>query len=156
VNARIHLVRHAKAKNRAEWTERDDLRPLTKRGRREAAALAERLGAEDLVRLVSSPFVRCVQTLGPLAEALDAPIETTPALAEGAAGDRALDLLVSLSRAGSIVACTHGDVLFDVVRLVAATDVVCDGPFDAPVAGTWMLEVADGHVVSASFVDRPR
>ena len=83
MNARIHLVRHAKAKNRAEWTERDDLRPLTKRGRREAAALAERLGAEDLVRLVSSPFVRCVQTLGPLAEALDAHHQAADAIGSG-------------------------------------------------------------------------
>ena len=82
----MHLIRHAKAKSRLAWEEPDELRPLTKRGRREAAAIAVRLGEEPLARLVSSPFVRCVQTLEPLAVALDLPIETTDLLAEGADG----------------------------------------------------------------------
>jgi broad specificity phosphatase PhoE len=150
----VHLVRHAKAKNRAKWTEPDDLRPLTKRGRREAAALAERLRTEELARLVSSPFTRCVQTLEPLAQALDLAIETTDLLAEGADGARALELLVSLSRTESIACCTHGDVLYDVVRSIEATGVRLDGPFAAPVASTWVLEIDDGQVVGGAFVER--
>jgi len=153
---RVHLVRHAKAKNRAEWTEPDDLRPLTKRGRREAAALCEQLRSEGLARLVSSPFVRCVQTFEPLAQALDLAIETTDHLAEGADGESALELLVSLSRTGSIACCTHGDVLYDVVRSVAATGVRLDGPLDAPVASSWVLEVDGDRVVGGLFVERPR
>ena len=151
----VHLVRHAKAKNRAEWTEPDDLRPLAKRGRREAAALAERLQSEGLARLVSSSFARCVQTFEPLAQALDLAIETTDHLAEGADGARALELLVSLSRTESIACCTHGDVLYEVVRTVAATGVRLDGPFDAPVASTWLLEIDGGRVVGGAFVERP-
>jgi 8-oxo-(d)GTP phosphatase len=151
----VHVVRHAKAKNRAEWTEPDALRPLTKRGRREAAALAERLRDERPVRLVSSPFRRCVETLEELAGELDLPIETTELLAEGASGDRALELVLSLSGAGPIVCCTHGDVLFDVMREVAVSGVGLAGPGDAPVASTWALEIDDGRVVGASFVGRP-
>lgn len=150
----VHLVRHAKAKNRAEWTERDDLRPLTKRGRREAALLAKRLQAEPLGRLVSSPFTRCVETLEPLAQALDLAIETTELLAEGADGAGALELLVSLSRSGPIACCTHGDVLHDVVCSVESS-VRLDGPPDPPVASTWVLEIADGRVVGGVFVERP-
>ena len=82
----VHLIRHAKAKNRLEWTEPDDVRPLTKRGRREAPAIAERLQQDPPNRLVSSPYVRCIQTLEPLALALDLAIETTDELAEGAGG----------------------------------------------------------------------
>jgi len=151
----VHLVRHAKAKNRADWADPDDQRPLTKRGRREAAGLAERLRSEGLARLVSSPFTRCVQTFEPLAQALDLPIETTDLLAEGADGESALELLVSLGRTESIACCTHGDVLYDVVRSVAAAGVPLDGPFDAPVASTWVLEVDDDQVVAAAFVERP-
>jgi phosphohistidine phosphatase SixA len=40
----VHLIRHAKAKNREAWVEPDALRPLAKRGRREAEAVAARLG----------------------------------------------------------------------------------------------------------------
>lgn len=152
----VHLVRHAKAKNRAEWTDPDDLRPLTKRGRREAVALAERLRSQELARLVSSPFTRCVQTFEPLAEALDLAIETTDLLAEGAAGGRALELLLSLSKTESIACCTHGDVLHEVVRWVAATGVRLDGPLDSPIASAWVLEIDDDRVVGAAFVERPR
>src|SRR6476660_9502776 len=112
----VHVVRHAKAKNRVEWTEPDELRPLTKRGRRQAAGLAERLRDHGATRLVSSPYRRCVETLDELARALDLPIETTELLAEGASGASALDLVLTLSRSESVVCCTHGDVLFDLMH----------------------------------------
>jgi 8-oxo-(d)GTP phosphatase len=151
----VRVVRHAKAKNRVEWTEPDELRPLTKRGRRQAAGLAERLRGERPERLVSSPYLRCVQTLDELARALDLPIETTELLAEGASGATALDLVLSLSRSESVVCCTHGDVLFDLMHEVTAEGVTIDGPRDAPVASTWALDVLDGRVVGARFVERP-
>jgi broad specificity phosphatase PhoE len=151
----VHIVRHAKAKNRDEWTDPDELRPLTKRGGRQAAGLAERLQEERPARLVSSPYLRCVQTLEELARALDLPIETTELLAEGAGGATALDLVLSLSRSESVVCCTHGDVLFDLMHEVTAAGVSLDGPHDAPVASTWALEVVDGQIVGARFVERP-
>jgi broad specificity phosphatase PhoE len=152
----VHVIRHAKAKNRLEWTEGDELRPLTKRGRREAAGLAERVRAEPPDRLVSSPSRRCIETLEPLASEFDLPIETTDLLEEGADGARALDLLLSLSReAASLACCTHGDVLYDLVREVASSGVPLTGPFDVPVASTWVLDVADGRVVRGTFVGRP-
>ena len=155
MTTQLHLVRHAKAKNRVEWTEPDELRPLTKRGRREAAALAERIRADAPARLVSSPFVRCVQTFEPLARALDLSIETTELLAEGADGHRALELLVSLGRSKSLASCTHGDVLYDVMRLLVASGVRLDGPLAVAVASTWVLEIEDDRVVGGTFVEQP-
>jgi len=155
VTTQLHLVRHAKAKNRVEWTDPDELRPLTKRGRREAAALAERIRADAPARLVSSPFVRCVQTFEPLARALDLSIETTELLAEGADGRRALELLVSLGRSASLASCTHGDVLYDVMRILVASGVRLDGPLNVAVASTWVLEIDDDRVVGGTFVAQP-
>lgn len=151
----IHLIRHAKAKNRLTWEEPDHLRPLTKRGRREALAIAARLGDEPVARLVSSPFVRCLQTLEPLALALELPIETTDELAEGADGESAVELLLSLAGAGPIACCTHGDVVFEIVDLVARTGVSLDGPPAAPVASSWVLDVEERRFVRARFVDQP-
>ena len=151
----MHVIRHAKAKNRLEWTESDDVRPLTKRGRREAAALAERFRADPPDRLVSSPFRRCIETLDPLARELDLPIETTELLAEGADGVQALELLLSVSRTGSLACCTHGDVLYELMGVVAASGVIVDAPLDTPVASTWSLDVVDGRVVDARFAERP-
>ena len=151
----IHLIRHAKAKNRLTWEEHDHLRPLTKRGRREALAIAAHLGDEPVARLVSSPFTRCQQTLEPLALALELPIETTDELAEGADGESAVELLLSIAEAGPIAGCTHGDVVFEIVDLVARSGVSLDGPPEAPVASTWVLDVEDGLIVRAQFVDQP-
>lgn len=151
----IHLIRHAKAKNRLTWEEPDHLRPLTKRGRREADAIAARLGEEQLVRLVSSPFIRCLQTLEPLAVVLDLPIETTDLLAEGADGAGATDLLLSLAESRPVACCTHGDVLFEVVDAVARAGVLLEGPRDAPVASAWVLDFEDGQFVGGRFVEQP-
>jgi 8-oxo-dGTP diphosphatase len=151
----VHLIRHAKAKNRAEWREPDELRPLTKRGRREAVALAERLADEHLGRLISSPYVRCVQTLEPLALTIDLSIETTDLLAEGTGGPAAVGLLLSLAGDSPIACCTHGDVVHEVVGALASSGVVLDGPREAPVASTWALEVEAGRIVGARFVEPP-
>ena len=152
----VHLIRHAKAKSRVEWTEPDELRPLTKRGRREAEALAERLRHEPLAQLVSSPFVRCVQTLEPLAVAIDLSIETTELLSEGGEASGVVELLLSLAREGPIACCTHGDVLFDVVRSVASSGVPLDGPYDVPVASAWILEIEGDRFTGGYFVERAR
>ena len=149
------MIRHAKAKNRIAWEEADQLRPLTKRGRREALAIATRLGEEPVTRLLSSPFVRCVQTLEPLALALELPIETTDELAEGAGGEAAVELLLTLAAKGPIACCTHGDVVFEIVDLVARSGVSLDGPPAAPVASSWALDVEDARFVRARFVEQP-
>jgi 8-oxo-dGTP diphosphatase len=151
----IHLIRHAKAKNRLDWDSADELRPLSKRGRREAEAIAERLAGQPVARIVSSPHLRCVQTVEPLAVALDLPVETTDALAEGAGGEAALELLLALAPDGSIACCTHGDVVFAVAALVSGSGVLLDGPLQVPVASAWSLEVDSGHVVGARFVPQP-
>jgi 8-oxo-dGTP diphosphatase len=151
----IHLIRHAKAKNRLEWTEPDDRRPLTKRGRREAEAIAARLAEEPPQRLVSSPFLRCLQTLEPLATVVDLPIETSDVLVEGAGGEQALELLLTLGQSETVACCTHGDVVFEVADLVARSGVPLDGPRDVPVASVWVFEVDSGRVVRARFVPQP-
>jgi phosphohistidine phosphatase SixA len=56
-------------------------------------------------RVVSSPYVRCVQTVEPLAAALGVEVEEDERLEEGA-GAAATPLL---SESG-LVCCTHGDI----------------------------------------------
>ena len=111
----IYLVRHGKAGHRETWAGDDDTqRPLTKAGRRQAEALADRLADAGVKTLWSSPYVRCVQTLEPLAERLGLPIETDDRLAEGAPVEDTLELI---REAGDgAVLCTHGDVLTDAIE----------------------------------------
>lgn len=100
------LVRHASAGDRHDWRGDDRLRPLDARGRRQAAELAELLGSFGVRRIVSSPYVRCVETVEPLAAALGLAVELDDRLAEGA-GRAALELLAE----NGAVCCTHGDVV---------------------------------------------
>jgi 8-oxo-dGTP diphosphatase len=104
------LLRHASAGHRLDPYGDDHLRPLDARGRRQAAELVELLRPLEVRRVVSSPYVRCVETVEPLAAALGLPVEQDERLAEGAS-DGALDLL----REDGVVACTHGDVAEEVL-----------------------------------------
>ena len=151
----VHLIRHAKAKTRHDWTELDELRPLTKRGKREAQALAKRLRDEPFERLVASPYLRCVQTLEPLSLAIELPIETTELLSEGGDAAGVVELILSLAQNEPIACCTHGDVLFDVVRTVASTGIPLEGPFDVPVASAWILELGPDGFTGGRFMERP-
>src|SRR5436190_23520672 len=63
----ILLIRHASAKDREKWSQEDQLRPLTPAGHRQAQAIAEELAQVKIKQIRSSPAVRCVQTVEPLA-----------------------------------------------------------------------------------------
>jgi 8-oxo-dGTP diphosphatase len=71
----VLLIRHASAGDRYEWEGDDRLRPLDERGRRQANQLVELLEQYEITRLLSSPFLRCIQTVEPLAQARGFDIE---------------------------------------------------------------------------------
>jgi phosphohistidine phosphatase len=84
-SVRIHLLRHAHAGTSFEWIGDDDLRPLTKKGRRQS----ERLGAFLDVHgvrpdvIVSSPLVRAQQTAEIVAATLGMTVKTDRRLGGG-------------------------------------------------------------------------
>ena len=118
----VILLRHASAGKREDWSGDDRLRPLDKRGRAQAEALAGLLRARGVTHVVSSPYVRCMQTVTPLG------LEIVPdeRLAEGAPLEVTLTLLRELDDS---VACTHGDVIDAVLgrSLKKGAAVVLDG-----------------------------
>jgi 8-oxo-dGTP diphosphatase len=118
----VILLRHASAGKREAWSGDDRLRPLDKRGRAQAAALCDLLRARGVQRVLSSPYVRCTQTVAPL----ELEIVPDERLAEGAPVEATLALLHYLEDA---VACTHGDVIEGVIgrSLAKGAAVVLDG-----------------------------
>lgn len=109
----IVLLRHAWAGDRDAWDDDDRLRPLDERGREQAERLVEPLLELGVERIVSSPYLRCTQTVEPLARELGKPIELDEALAEGAPRQATLRLLESAG--APTVFCTHGDVVANVL-----------------------------------------
>ncbi len=84
-NVRVHLLRHAHAGDAFEWIGDDDLRPLTKKGRRQSERLGAFLEAHGVRPdvIVSSPLVRARQTAEIVAEALGMTIKTDRRLGTG-------------------------------------------------------------------------
>jgi phosphohistidine phosphatase SixA len=147
----IHLVRHAHAGKRSQWASDDRLRPLSERGEREAEWLVGRLAGTPVRRIVSSPFVRCVQTVEPLAAALGLEVEATDALAEHADPEAALELLLSLDQDQG-VACSHGDLIPVLLRRLEADGMAVDGPLLDQKGSVWLLETKKGKVRRGRYV----
>lgn len=147
----VHLIRHAHAGKRSSWADDDTQRPLSPRGREQAEGLADLLADEPVTRIVSSPYLRCVQTMEPLAARLGLAVEAHPALAEGADPDAATALLDELV-ASHGVACSHGDVIPLVLRRLQATGTEIEGPLLDQKGSTWVLAVEGGRMVRGRYV----
>jgi 8-oxo-dGTP diphosphatase len=154
VTTHIYLIRHAKAGSRHKWVGPDHLRPLTKAGRRQARALTG-LVELPLSRVVSSPYVRCIQTVEPLAEASGLELETTDELGEGASVVGALELMLSLASDGAVALCTHGDVMVGAVDDLAAAGIPLEGPPEFKKGAAWILVIEDGAFRSGRYLPPP-
>lgn len=101
------LVRHAWAGKRDVWDRDDRLRPLDARGRRQAVELVELVEGVELDRIVSSPYLRCVQTVEPLAARRGLEVVEREELGEELQETRGADLVRELFGSGAVVCC-HG------------------------------------------------
>ena len=74
-------------------SERHHLRPLSPGGHARAEVLADLLELTSASHIVSSPYVRCVQTVEPLAARQLLSVEISDTLAEGASVEATVHLL---------------------------------------------------------------
>jgi len=147
-----YLIRHAKAGSRHDFDGPDRDRPLTAPGRLQAAAIADHLNRQPIVRLVSSPYVRCRQTIEPLASQLGLPVEEAGALAEGGSFTAVVDLLASLP--DQVVLCSHGDVIPEVIAALERRGTVIDGDPDWRKGAMWIIE-RDGDKLARAHAVAP-
>jgi phosphohistidine phosphatase SixA len=101
------LVRHASAGDREAWEGDDRERPLDDKGREQADALVDQLASHRIERILSSPAVRCVQTVEPLAAARGLQLELREELSEEEQATAGAALLRSLA-GDDVVVCGHG------------------------------------------------
>jgi len=152
------LVRHAEANPRSGFDGPDVLRPLSAKGRRQATGLVHVLGDQFVVgRLVSSPSLRCIETLSPLAATLGLTLEVSESLAEGVdpepAVQRARSGATLPSSSGAVVLCSHGDMIPAILEALAVDDGIDLGPQTRCQKGsTWVLEGKRGRFSSATYV----
>ena len=137
------LLRHASAGERLWSPSRDRARRLDRAGWADARKLVESLEAHTIVRLVSSPHVRCMDTLAPLARARRLVVEARDELAPEASLESIRALLDELP--DDTLVCTHREV---VARLFGG-ELTCEK------GGTWLLERRAGRQVPVAYLPPP-
>ena len=120
--------------------------------------MATLLRDEPIGRTVSSPYVRCRETLAPLAAELGLLVQEADGLIEGTPLSEALRVLDKVSDKPTAL-CTHGDVIGDLLHHFAGQHVRLDAGDDAapselrfPKGSTWVLDVEDGEVVRGTYL----
>jgi broad specificity phosphatase PhoE len=146
------VVRHAKAGSRRRFDGDDALRPLSPNGRKQADGLVSLLGNAEIARVLSSPYVRCIETVEPLAAHLGLEVEIDQELGEGHDWTHALALVRQATV--PIALCSHGDVIGDLMFALARSGVPVDDD-RIEKGSTWVLQVEDGEVVKARYLPPP-
>jgi exopolyphosphatase / guanosine-5'-triphosphate,3'-diphosphate pyrophosphatase len=117
--------------------------------------LVERLDGVPLARVMSSPALRCRQTVEPLAARFGLPVEVEPRLGEGSSMSDALSLVASLGNR-PVVLCSHGDLIPGMVEKLAPGALELEGSGGVPKGSTWVFQGTLGEPLRVSFLPAPR
>jgi 8-oxo-dGTP diphosphatase len=151
----LHLLRHVAAGDRTKWKGNDRERPITKKGRRQADAIAKSLEKAGIERIVSSPYERCIQSVKPLAKAIGAKVEVVEALAEGPDIDAAYDLIDSLAGYNTVLS-SHGDVIPATINRLMWAGLTLESRFYCSKGSIWVVEVENGRFTTGHYLPPPK
>jgi 8-oxo-dGTP pyrophosphatase MutT (NUDIX family)/phosphohistidine phosphatase SixA len=156
------LLRHASAGRKDNWPADDESRPLDAKGEADALALAGLLPCfAPSARVLSSPALRCTESVRPYAEAFGGTVDAEAALALSGrsgnsfsgtnGGDALADLVRGLVAAGApAVLCLHRENLPKALTAACAAlgfpapAELPDPPL--PKGGFWVVHMADGEL----------
>jgi broad specificity phosphatase PhoE len=168
----LELVPHCASVRPADWSGDHSERPLTQAGHQQAATLADRIGP-DVAAICSSPMLRCMHTVQPLARATGLPIEQLPELRDtqdfgeprtwkhgplapiadpvaGAwAAGRGLRALLTIAErhpGSRVVAASHGDLIPILLAMLCASYEVAAPEVGPDRGGWWTLRFGDATV----------
>jgi 8-oxo-dGTP diphosphatase len=150
----FYVVRHAKAGSRGHWTGDDRLRPLSSKGFKQAEELVKVLRRFSITAIYSSPYLRCVQTVEPLARARKLELKTSIELAEGH-GLTGLTEFFSDRSLDCVVLSTHGDIVWELVEDLVQRRVVKPGEGGFDKGSTWVLAINGGVPAKARYIPAP-
>ena len=149
----IYLLRHAHAGSKKTWSGPDDRRPLSDTGRREAAGLVPLLDGRPIATILSSPALRCEQTVRPLAEGRGLPVGLEGRLDVDAGLDDAATLL--RPDLGDLVLCSHGELIGELLGLLRERGAPIDRDARWPKGSTWLLRFSGDRVAEATYLPPP-
>lgn len=148
------MIRHAKAGSREKWAGDDRKRPLTKKGIKQAQDLVEVLSPYPVASIFSSQYLRCVQTVQPLARRLRLKVEESVSLAEGR-GLAGLHEFLDDGDLDNAVLCTHGDIVWELVEDMVKRKILRAGEGGFDKGSTWILHVDGSKIAKARYLPAP-
>ena len=138
------LVRHADAGLRSEWRGSDEWRGLTDAGHGQARAVVRMIEDLPVERILSSPSLRCRQTVVPLALARVLDVEPCWQLGACVRVDDLIALLADQATASAVV-CTHRETLQRLFEhLASAYQMVAEAGEPMEKGAVWILRGAVG------------
>jgi broad specificity phosphatase PhoE len=146
----IYLLRHAHAGNKRSWRGPDADRPLSAIGRREASGLIPRYRDRPVATILSSPALRCQQTVQPLAEQRRLPVGVDGRLDVDATAEDAAALL--RPDVDDVVLCTHGELIGLLLGLLRARGAPIGEDARWPKGSTWLLRLSGDRVAEAAYL----
>jgi 8-oxo-(d)GTP phosphatase len=150
----LYVVRHAKAGVREAWSGSDDERPLTRRGRKQARRLVGWFRDLEVERVLSSPFVRCVQTVEPLAAARGLAVEPVGELGESVSVTDLVRAIASLDERPTVV-CSHGTEIESMIDRFDHDGATIEGGRGIAKGSVWVLDREQGRISSARYLPPP-
>ena len=150
----IHLYRHADAGKRCELGWPRPGPPPRRTGLSRSPDWSPTASPQRAItRILTSPYLRCVQSVEPLSEATGIPIEIEPRLAEHSDPEPAMALLTEVE-AGTVL-CSHGDIVSAIVGRIAAEGAALDGDLVWAEGSIWHLEPGPGRRVATATYEPP-
>jgi broad specificity phosphatase PhoE len=146
----IYLLRHAHAGSKKAWRGPDARRPLSAAGRREAAGLVPQYRDRPVATILSSPALRCQQTVQPLADRRRLPVGLEGRLDVDAEAEEAAALL--RPDLDDVVLCTHGELIGQLLGLLRARGAPIDQDARWPKGSTWLLRLNGDQVAEATYL----
>jgi phosphohistidine phosphatase len=148
----LYFVRHATAAGKLTWREDDDLRPLTRAGRRRFQIAADSLVSAGVLRprlIITSPLVRAVQTAELLRAALPDKVATIEDARLGHDFDIAAlhDLLAEHKGVRSIAIIGHNPSFANVLA-----QVVCQANLDVRKGSIALVDIPRPSVPSGRLM----
>ena len=157
--SRVLYIRHGRAHQRRNWDGDDSLRPLDKKGRRQAEMLVPMLLPYKPVAVYSAEPDRCQSTAAPLADELGLEVVVDRLFGDEAwmenqvACQRRFQELVDAG--GTSVVVSQGESIPGMIAWLSANGRLPLDEIEAKKASVWVLSFNGGQLTGADYLTSP-
>jgi len=157
--SRVLYIRHGRAHQRRNWDGDDNLRPLDKKGRRQAEMLVPMLLPYKPLTVYSAEPERCQATAAPLADELGVEIIVDEMFGDKAYVEKPAKCQQRfqelIDAGGTSVVVSQGTAIPDMIAWLSANGRLPLDEIAAKKASVWVLSFNDGQLTGADYLTSP-